>query len=121
MISTSARRFRSLAAAILSGCLLFAGAAYASPLYTFQTLNNAGDPNFNQLLGIDSTASPTIVGYFGDGVIAPNQGYTLVAPYNSQASYTNENFPGSVQTQVVGVEPNNSKVTVGVLCGWRWK
>jgi hypothetical protein len=85
----------------------FAASAYGST-YTFQTLDNSNDAAFNQLLGIDSPTIPTIVGYFGDGAIVPNRGYTLVTP----ASYTNENFPGSVQTQVVGITPNGS-VNVG--------
>lgn len=88
---------------------LFATFANGSPIYDFETLNNTGDLNFNQLLGINSTASPTITGYFGDGTVQPNQGYTLVPP----ASYTNENFPGSVQTQVTGITPGGSTTTVG--------
>jgi hypothetical protein len=74
--------------------------------YNFQTLNNPADPTFNQLLGINN--SGTIAGYFGSGAAGhPNQGYTLVPP----ASYTNENFPASVQTQVTGI--NNIGTTVG--------
>lgn len=101
-----------------TACVLFSVAlamasfvtlANASPLYTFQTLNNPGDVNFNQLLGIDSQSSPLIVGYFGDGTVLPNKGYTLTPP----ASYTNENFPGSSQTQVIGVEPNNPQTNLG--------
>jgi hypothetical protein len=88
---------------------LFATSANASPTYTFATLDSSGDINFNQLLGIDSLTSPTIVGYFGDGTIVPNSGYTLLPP----ASYTNENFPGSAQTQVVGIAPHSSSTTVG--------
>ncbi len=40
----------------------------------------------------------------------PNKGYTLSAPYG-QGNYTNENFGGSQQTQVTGI--NNHNVTVG--------
>jgi hypothetical protein len=40
-----------------------------------------------------------IAGYFGDGTIVPNNGFTLVLPNN----FTPENFPDSVQTQVVGI------------------
>jgi len=79
--------------------------------YTFQTLNNGVDPTFNQLLGINNTG--TIAGYFGAGSAEhPNKGYTLAPPY-TQASYTNENFPNSVQTQVVGINSNSSPTTVG--------
>jgi hypothetical protein len=54
-----------------------------------------------------------IVGYFGSGSVAhPNKGYTL-APTYGQGNYNNENFPGSVQTQVVGVNNLASPTTVG--------
>ncbi|MGD0631171.1 MAG: hypothetical protein ABR987_17725 [Terracidiphilus sp.] len=86
----------------------FAISASASS-YSFQTLNNSGDPNFNQLLGVNSLASPTITGYFGDGTTVPNNGYTLVPP----GSYTAENYPGAAQTQVTGIAPLSSVITVG--------
>lgn len=83
-------------------------AAHAAS-YSFQTLDNAADPTFNQLLGINNAG--TIAGYFGSGAAGhPNKGYTLAPPY-AQGNYTNENFPGSVQTQVTGI--NNSGLTVG--------
>jgi hypothetical protein len=113
MIRRTALIFRCLPASIAVAAALLATSASASVLYNFDTLNNSDDPNFNQLLGISSTPSPTITGYFGDGTIVDNKGYTLVQPYNKQASYTNENFPGSVQTQVTGITPNGSTATVG--------
>jgi probable HAF family extracellular repeat protein len=77
--------------------------------YKFETLDNASDPTFNQLLGINDHG--VIAGYFGSGVQDhPNKGYLLFAPYG-QRNYLNENFPGSVQTQVTGL--NNRGVTVG--------
>jgi hypothetical protein len=92
-------------AALLAG----AHSAAAAPAYTFQTLNNTNDLTFNQLLGINTAG--TIAGYFGSGNAGhPNKGYTLTPPYG-QANYTNENFPGSVQTQVTGL--NGTGVTVG--------
>lgn len=95
------------AAAIAAGAS--GTAARAAPSYTFQTLNNNNDVTFNQLLGINT--SGMIAGYFGSGAAGhPNKGYTLVPPY-SQGNYTNENFPGSVQTQVTGL--NNGGTTVG--------
>lgn len=97
---------------VLSGAglaLLLATAAQAAPSYSFQTLNNNNDPTFNQLLGINNAG--TIAGYFGSGAAGhPNKGYTVVPPYG-QGNYTNENFPGSVQTQVTGL--NNTGTTVG--------
>src|ERR1035437_1822380 len=103
-------RFLSLT---LSGIAVVTAFLLITPLtkagsYTFQTLDNyPADPTFNQLLGINN--SNTIAGYFGDGSAIPNQGYTLLPP----SSYTNENFPGSVQTQVVGINNNASPTTVG--------
>ena len=75
----------------------------------FKTLNDAADPTFNQLLGINNNGK--IAGYFGSGALGhPNRGYTLNPPYG-QGSYLNENFPGSQQTQVTGI--NNKDLTVG--------
>jgi hypothetical protein len=75
--------------------------------YTFQDIVNPGDPTFNQELGISSSGE--IAGYFGSGMAGhPNLGYTTVPPYTS---FTPENFPGSMQTQVTGI--NNAGVTVG--------
>jgi hypothetical protein len=77
--------------------------------YQFKTLDNVSDPTFNQLLGIND--SGVIAGYFGSGAAGhPNKGYLLFAPYG-QRGYLNENFPGSVQTQVTGL--NNEGVSVG--------
>ena len=77
--------------------------------YRFKTLDNNADPTFNQLLGINDHG--VIAGYFGSGASGhPNKGYTLSRPYG-QGNYTNENFPGSVQTQVTAI--NNHGDTVG--------
>ena len=103
-------------AAIVSllGAAALAGPALATPQpastpYTFTTLDNQGDPTFNQVLGINQ--SGTIAGYFGSGAAGhPNKGYLLSPPYG-QSSYVSENFPGSVQTQVTGL--NDRGVTVG--------
>jgi hypothetical protein len=48
-------------------------------------------------LGINNAG--TIAGYWGDGTVVPNNGFTLVLPNN----FTPENFPGSAQTQVIGI------------------
>jgi len=80
--------------------------ALAGPTtYTFQTVQSPGDPAFTQLLGINN--SSTIAGYFGDGSLVPNNGFTLTLPNN----FTPENFPGSIQTQVIGID--NGGETVG--------
>lgn len=106
MIAVRARLLAGLAALTAA----FAGLspmAHAEP--SFQTLDNNTDPTFNQLLGINN--SGLIAGYYGIGSTThPNVGYTLAPPYG-QGNYSLENFPGSVQTQVTGL--NNTGVTVG--------
>jgi hypothetical protein len=77
--------------------------------YQFVTLNDKRDLTFNQILGINNDG--IIAGYFGSGAAGhPNKGYVLVPPF-SQHNFLNENFPGSVQTQVTGL--NDRGVTVG--------
>jgi len=72
-------------------------------------LDNARDLTFNQLLGINNEG--VIAGYFGSGAQGhPNKGYRLLPGYGS-GRYVNENFPGSRQTQVTGL--NDLGVTVG--------
>ena len=98
------------ASGTVAGALLLAAPAFAAThhattatTYTFTTLNDQADPTFNQLLGING--HHVIAGYFGSGADAqhPNKGYVLRPPYG-QANYTNENFPGSAQTQVIGID-----------------
>lgn len=77
--------------------------------YSFTTLDNPADPTFNQLLGFNNGG--IIAGYFGSGAAGhPNKGYVLV---RTRAGFRimNENFPGSTQTQVTGL--NDRGVTVG--------
>src|SRR5258707_15713958 len=76
--------------------------ATAKVRFKFRDITNANDPTFNQELGINNAR--VIAGYFGSGAAGhPNKGYTVVRPYNTQLDFTNENFPGSVQTQVIGI------------------
>jgi hypothetical protein len=90
-----------------SGCLLSSGSMQAG--YVFQDIIDNADPTFNQALSINNTS--TIAGYFGSGTPGhPNKGYTVVPPYG-QANFANENFPGSAQTQVTGI--NTAGNTVG--------
>jgi hypothetical protein len=77
--------------------------------YQFVELGSHSDRTFNQLLGINN--SGRIVGYFGSGAVHhPNKGYTINAPY-AQGDIKSENYPGSVQTQVTGL--NDDGVQVG--------
>ena len=119
----SNRRGPRFTATIAAGALALAGttlalagaanAAQAGPAaqtsYRFETLDNAHDVTFNQLLGINNKG--LIAGYFGSGAQGhPNKGYLLHPPYG-QHNYTKENFPHSVQTQVTGL--NDNGITVG--------
>ena len=77
--------------------------------YQVLTLNDRKDLTFNQLLGINNNG--VIAGYFGSGEAGhPNKGYVLRPPF-AQGDFRNENFPGSVQTQVTGL--NDTGITVG--------
>jgi hypothetical protein len=105
----------AVTAAASGGLLAAAQSAHAATnpaparSYTYTTLDNAHDPTFNQLLGINNTK--VIAGYFGSGATGhPNKGYTVSAPYG-QANYVDENFPGSRQTQVTSI--NNRGDTAG--------
>ncbi|HET9079917.1 MAG TPA: hypothetical protein VFO01_05315 [Trebonia sp.] len=81
--------------------------------YSFRTLDDPGDLTFNQLLGIND--HDVIAGYLGSGAAGrPNKGYVLSRGPAGFAIY-NENFPGSVQTQVTGL--NDHGVTVGFWSG----
>ena len=87
-------------------CVALASLALAAPAsYNFQTVISPGDPAFTQLLGINNAS--TIAGYYGDGTVVPNNGFTLVLPN----SYTPENFPAAAQTQAIGI--NNTGWTDG--------
>jgi hypothetical protein len=67
-------------------------------------VDNAADLTFNQLPGVNNEG--LIAGYFGSGAQGhPNKGYLLGHAFH------NENFPGSVQTRVTGL--NDNSVTVG--------
>jgi probable HAF family extracellular repeat protein len=83
------------------------GSALADTRYAFQSISSPKDPTFTQLLGINN--DQTIAGYFGSGADAahPNKGFTLTLPN----VFVDENFPHSVQTQVVAI--NNRGETGG--------
>jgi hypothetical protein len=97
----------------VTGLLVLCGSARAG--YIFQNIIDPADPTFNQALSINNAG--VIAGYFGSGApslmpppftATPNKGYTTGAPYTT---FVNENFPGSFQTQVTGI--NNAGTTVG--------
>jgi hypothetical protein len=77
--------------------------------WSFSTIDNQNDATFNQLLGISNRGQ--IAGYFGSGAPGhPNKGYLLTLSRHG-SWYQNENVPGSLQTQVTGL--NDFGVTVG--------
>ena len=103
-----ARSARTLGVCVAAGTLTLLMAVPVQAGYTFTNVFNPADVTFNQLLGINNAG--TIGGYFGSGLSGhPNQGYTVAPP--SYTSFTSENFPNSVQTQVVAI--NNTGYTAG--------
>ena len=115
----------AVAAVAVAGSLALGGVAQAAPAtghqartatsYTFTTLDDQADPTFNQLLGIN--VHNVIAGYFGSGAAGhPNKGYLLNPPY-AQANYVNENFPGSAQTQVTGIDDKGNTSGFWVTAG----
>jgi len=90
-----------------AACGLLASVGASAQTFTFTTLDNPGDPTFNQLLGINDNG--TIVGYFGSGQQGhPNQAYEINPPYTE---YVSRNQPGAVQTQATGI--NDEDVVTG--------
>lgn len=92
---------------ILSLLISLAGGAMASS-FAIQTVQSPSDPTFTELLGINNTG--TIAGFFG-AVTA--KGFTLTPPN----SFANENFPGSAQTMVTGINQNGDTVGIYVDTG----
>src|SRR5215469_4177082 len=84
-----------------------ANAVTPSPSFAFQTVVFPND-TFTQLLGIN--LAKEIAGYHG---MTTNKGFVLTLPSN----FTDLNFPGSVQTQVIGI--NDVDRTVGFI-STRW-
>jgi probable HAF family extracellular repeat protein len=94
------------ASTLVPGIALAAGEAPdqpASPSFAFQKIADPADVTFTQLLGINDHR--LIAGYHTN--TPGNKGFTLKLPDN----FTDENFPNSAQTQVVGI--NNEDQTVG--------
>src|ERR1700730_3310934 len=71
--------------------------------FSVQNVQFPTDPTFTQLLGINNAG--TIAGFHG--AVTAN-GFTLTLPNN----FTPQNFPGSAQTMVTGI--NGAGSTVGI-------
>lgn len=95
--------------------------AAAAGGYQFVTIGSHKDRTFNQILGINNNGR--IAAYFGSGAAGhPNRGYTITAPY-AQGDIKDENFPGAVQTQSIGLNDNGVQVGfyvtgTGANLGW---
>src|SRR5260370_26840032 len=90
--------------------------ATAKVRFKFRDITNANDPTFNQELGINNAR--VIAGYFGSGAAGhPNNGYTVLGPYNTQLDFTNENFPGTIQTQDTGLN-NTDFISLTTIVGF---
>jgi len=110
-MNTTSIRPRLRTAAVVAGvvALVAAAAATAAPsgvanvssLYSFQSITNPADPTFDQLLGINNHG--IVSGYYGSGANAkhPNKGFLVST--TSMGEFTNENYPGARQTQVVAI------------------
>jgi hypothetical protein len=96
-------------ALVASLSMLAQDATTATTTYSFETVTYPND-TFTQLLGINN--SEVIAGYHGAATTPenPNKGFTLVLP----KSFTSENFPNSMQTQVTAINDRTpSPKTVG--------
>lgn len=114
--STSFARRLLMAVALIalpSATIAQAGEANEASEQSFFALDNPGDPNFNQLLGIND--QQLIVGYFGDGAMVANNGYVLV-PKNHYAVENFTDLPSgdfASQTQAIGINNKTFPDVVG--------
>lgn len=82
-------------------------------VYSFRTIDDAADPRFNRLLGINNLGH--IAGCLGSGTARhPFRGYIVRPPYG-RARYQDIDVPGSAQTQLTGL--NDAGVQVGFWSG----
>jgi hypothetical protein len=76
--------------------------------YQFVQLGSRKDRALNLILGINNNGR--VAGYYGIGVPgSPSKGYTINPPYG-QGDIQSENFPGSAQTVVIGLNDHNVQV-----------
>jgi hypothetical protein len=77
--------------------------------FTFQTLGDANDPGFNELLGINNESH--LAGFYGSGSASnPSNGYVALPPYQ-QNNFRLENYPHALDTDVTSI--NNTKTFAG--------
>jgi hypothetical protein len=96
-------RAARIAAVALAACGAVLAPIPAQAGYSFETHNDHAQPpfmglTFTNLLGINN--SGLIAGFYGSGAAGdPNKGFLLTLPN----AFTAENFPGSMQTQMTGL------------------
>lgn len=100
----------------LAACGVMLAATPAQAGYSFETINDPADKpfppppatggvTFTNLLGINN--SDLIAGFYGSGKAGdPNKGFVLTLPN----TFTPENFPGSAQTQLTGLNDKGTFV-----------
>lgn len=107
---------------LISSLLALSATQANASIFTYQDIINPNSTSnngtglsgtVNQALGINN--SGLVVGYYGNGISAPNRGFVATAPYGA-SNFTAENVPDPLsatpfQTQVAGI--NNSGATVG--------
>jgi hypothetical protein len=106
-ISTSIAGRLLVTAALVASSMALARPSRAGDDQRFFVLDNPGDANFNQLLGVNN--AQIIVGYFGDGAVVANNGYVLVPPNH----YAPENVANAAQTQAIGINDKTFPHIVG--------
>ena len=94
-------------AALVASSMALAQPSRAGDDQRFFVLDNPGDANFNQLLGVNN--AQIIVGYFGDGAVVANNGYVLVPPNH----YAPENVANASQSQAIGINDKTFPDIVG--------
>jgi probable HAF family extracellular repeat protein len=111
-----------LASFVLTPASGWAASCLGTTGYTCTTINDQVDNNppntatpetFTQLLGINNVNN--VVGYYGSGTLPdhPNKGIFIPNAFALPPVFVKENFPTSVQTQVIGINNVSSPTTVG--------
>lgn len=110
---TAFARYLLLLAAIILWLPMASAQSSDNNQQHFYVLDNPGDPNFNQLLGINNAV--VVVGYYGDGTVVANNGYLLIPKNHYSAdNFTHlESGDSASQTQVIGINNNLFPDVVG--------
>jgi hypothetical protein len=103
-------RAAGIAAVALAACGAALASTEAQAQYSFVTKNDPASTTFTNLLGINN--SDLIAGFYGSGAAGdPNKGFLLTLP----SAFAPENFPGSAQTQMTGLNDTGTFVGYNYL------